>query len=194
MVLTAELNCLTSTNFVSGKQKLWLDCRDVRSDLGCHCSLYHKAIYLHCSSNKAWCGKTKLTFSHMQTCSSIQIKHFFQPQVLIFILPPWSGGGHPSYVPLSICPSMCPFVTCTIVRIYTEHVHKGHRTLNKLFLLELLNLVLLRRFVLYTWHSRVLVSVNFYSFQDNDLKLAAKKEYRLDMCMKVTELWAKFYC
>ena len=41
-----------------------------------------------------------------------------------------------------------------------------------LLLLELHTLDLLRNFASYTWHSRVCVSVT-YSFQDNNLKLAA---------------------
>ena len=34
-------------------------------------------------------------------------------------------------------------------------MHKGHRTLIKLIFVELHTLDLLRKFVLYTWHSRV---------------------------------------
>ena len=41
-------------------------------------------------------------------------------------------------------------------------------------------------------HSTVRVSATSYSFQDNKLKLAEKQEYRLGMCIKVTELWSNF--
>ena len=70
-------------------------------------------------------------------------------------------------------------------------MHKGHRTL----IMALRTLDLLRNMALYTWHCRIRVSATsvweglrlvivalpglffylfFYSFQDNDLKLAAK--------------------
>ena len=54
-------------------------------------------------------------------------------------------------------------------------MHKGQETLILLLLVELHVLDLLRKFVLYIWHSRVQFFNNVsYSFQDNVLKLAAK--------------------
>ena len=53
-------------------------------------------------------------------------------------------------------------------------MHTSHRTLVKFLLLELHTLDLLRNFALYTWHSSVCVSKFSHSFQDNDLKVAAK--------------------
>ena len=48
------------------------------------------------------------------------------------------------------------------------HVHKGHRTLIELSLLELHALNLFRNFVLYTWHSRACVSATSTVYKIND--------------------------
>ena len=55
--------------------------------------------------------------------------------------------------------------------ILDGHVRKGHRTLIKVSLSMLHTLDLVRNMALYTWD---LCLRNFYSFQDNDLKHAAK--------------------
>ena len=60
-------------------------------------------------------------------------------------------------------------------------MHKWHRVLIEFLLLELHTFDLLRKFVIDTF-----VSPQVIEFQGNDLKLAAKLEYRLGI--EVTEL------
>ena len=80
---------------------------------------------------------------------------------------------HMLHVCTSICSSVtlfstvCVATTPTVFKVMVESgwklhhskdidsVHRGHRTLIKILLIELHTLDFLRKFVLYTWHSRV---------------------------------------